>query len=54
MGRGKSAIKKRAKRIREKNQANLVRMKVLGVQLKEKESLHRLMAEKKAPRQNIV
>ncbi len=54
MGRGKSATKKRAKRIREKNQANLLRMKELGTQLKEKESLEKLMVKKKAPRQNIA
>ncbi|WP_172604139.1 hypothetical protein [Fusobacterium ulcerans] len=54
MGRGKSATKKRAKRIREKNQANLAKMKELGAQLKEKESLKKLRAKKKAPRQNIA
>ena len=54
MGRGKSEAKKRAKKIREKNQANLERMKELGAQLKEKESLKKLLMEKKTPRQNIV
>jgi hypothetical protein len=54
MGRGKSEAKKRAKKIREKNQANLLRMKELGTQLKEKESLKKLLLEKKTPRQNIA
>lgn len=54
MGRGKSEAKKRAKKIREKNQANLLRMKELGTKLKEKESLQKLLLEKKVPRQNIV
>lgn len=54
MGRGKSEAKKRAKKIREKNQANLERMKELGMQLKEKEALHKLLLEKKVPRQNIA
>lgn len=54
MGRGKSEAKKRAKKIREKNQANLERMKELGAQLKERESLKKLLLEKKAPRQNIA
>jgi hypothetical protein len=54
MGRGKSEAKKRAKKIREKNQANLERMKELGAQLKEKESLKKLLLEKKTPRQNIA
>ena len=49
MGRGKSAAKKKAKRLREKNQANLVRMKELGVQLKEREALKKLMLDKKVP-----
>ena len=49
MGRGKSAAKKKAKRLREKNQANLVRMKELGVQLKEREALKKLMSDKKVP-----
>ena len=30
MGRGKSAVKKRAKRIREKNEANLQKIRELG------------------------
>ena len=30
MGRGKSAVKKRAKRIRKKNEANLQKIKELG------------------------
>lgn len=54
MGRGKSAAKKRAKKIREKNQANLERMKELGAQLKERQALKKLMTEKKTPRQNIA
>lgn len=54
MGRGKSEAKKRAKKIREKNQANLLRMKELGTQLKEREALQKLLAVKKAPRQNIA
>lgn len=36
MGRGKSATKKRAKRIREKNQANLLRMKEFRYSVKRK------------------
>ncbi|BBA52031.1 hypothetical protein FV113G1_23810 [Fusobacterium varium] len=54
MGRGKSEAKKRAKKIREKNQASLKRMKELGTQLKERESLQKLLLEKKVPRQNIA
>ena len=53
-GQRKSAIKKRTKKIREKNQANLERMKELRAQLKEKESLKKLLLEKKTPRQNIA
>ena len=54
MGRGKSEAKKRTKKIREKNQANLEKMKELGAQLKERESLQKVLLEKKVPRQNIA
>lgn len=39
MGRGKSSKKKKAKRLREKNEANLVKMKEIGAQIKQEKEI---------------
>lgn len=54
MGRGKSSKKKKAKRLREKNEANLVKMKEIGTQIKQEKEIRdwktTLITKKKAPR----
>lgn len=50
MGRGKSAVKKRAKKIRAKNEANLERMKEIGAQLELQKWKTDIVAKKKAPK----
>lgn len=42
MGRGKSSAKKKAKKIREKNEANLIKMKEIGAQIKTRERNKRM------------
>lgn len=39
MGRGKSSVKKKAKKIREKNEANLIKMKEIGTQIKQEKEI---------------
>lgn len=39
MGRGKSSAKKKAKKIREKNEANLIKMKEIGAQIKQEKEI---------------
>lgn len=39
MGRGKSSKKKKAKRLKEKNEANLLKMKEIGVQVKQEKEI---------------
>lgn len=39
MGRGKSSKKKKAKRLREKNEANLLKMKEIGAQVKQEKEI---------------
>ena len=39
MGRGKSSTKKKVKRLREKNEANLVKMKEIGAQIKQEKEI---------------
>lgn len=39
MGRGKSSKKKKAKRLREKNEANLIKMKEIGAQIKREKEI---------------
>lgn len=39
MGRGKSSKKKKVKRLREKNEANLVKMKEIGAQIKQEREI---------------
>jgi|GEM_PF-1324618 hypothetical protein len=54
MGRGKSSAKKKAKKIREKNEANLLKMKEIGTQIKQEKEIRdwktTLITKKKAPR----
>lgn len=54
MGRGKSSTKKKAKKIREKNEANLVKMKEIGSLMKQEKELQEwkttLVTSKKCPR----
>lgn len=54
MGRGKSSAKKKAKKIREKNEANLVKMKEIGSLMKQERELQEwkttLVTSKKCPR----
>lgn len=54
MGRGKSSAKKKAKKIREKNEANLVKMKEIGNLMKQEKELQEwkttLVTSKKCPR----
>lgn len=54
MGRGKSSAKKKAKKIREKNEANLVKMKEIGSLMKQEKELQEwkttLVTSKKCPR----
>lgn len=39
MGRGKSSKKKKVKRLREKNEANLIKMKEIGAQIKQEREI---------------
>lgn len=41
MGRGKSSAKKKAKKIREKNEANLIKMKEIGSLMKQERESYR-------------
>ena len=54
MGRGKSSAKKKAKKIREKNEANLVKMKEIGSLMRQEKELQEwkttLVTSKKCPR----
>ena len=54
MGRGKSTAKKRAKKIREKNEASLVEVKEIGNLMKQEKELQEwkttLVTSKKCPR----
>ena len=54
MGRGKSSAKKKAKKIREKYEANLVKMKEIGSLMKQEKELQEwkttLVTSKKCPR----
>lgn len=53
MGRGKSSKKKKVKRLREKNEANLVKIKEIGAQIKQEKELNEWktsLVTKRAPR----
>ncbi|MCI7187472.1 MAG: hypothetical protein MR995_04935 [Fusobacterium mortiferum] len=54
MGRGKSSAKKKAKKIREKNEANLLKMKEIGSQIKQEKEIKEwkttLITRKRSPR----
>lgn len=54
MGRGKSGAKKKAKKIREKNEANLLKMKEIGAQIKQEKEIKgwktTLITRKRSPR----